>query len=224
MAETKMGHDQNESGTVKGVMLNLAGFLARSAVNGPGIRAVVWVQGCPIRCEGCFNPQFWAFVPADAVPVPVLVQKILSVSGIDGVTFSGGEPFAQAAALALVGEELHAAGLSIVTYTGYTCEEILVKKNPSWQHLLRVTDLLVAGPYMRSLSCTAPLIGSSNQSVIRLSDRIPSVISPTQESSSTVEFTISPDGTLTATGFPTGRLVRAFAPSHNEEVHDHVAL
>ncbi len=219
-----MERDQNEPGAGKEAMLNLAGFLARSTVNGPGTRAVVWVQGCPIRCEGCFNPQFWSFEPADVVPVSVLAQKILSVSSIDGVTFSGGEPFAQAAALALVGEMLHDRGLSVVTYTGYTFEEILAQGTPSMQHLLRVTDLLIAGPYIQSLSCTTPLIGSSNQSVIRLSDRIPPVISPQHERSSTVEFTISPDGTLTATGFPTVRLVQAFPSRQMDEVHDHVAL
>lgn len=219
-----MERDQNEPGADKEAMLNIAGFLARSAVNGPGIRAVVWVQGCPIRCEGCFNPQFWSFAPADTIPVSVLLQKFLSVPGIDGVTFSGGEPFAQAAALALLGEKLHEAGLSVVTYTGYTCDEILARKKPSSLHLLRVTDLLIAGPYIPSLACTAPLIGSSNQSVLRLSDRILPAVSQMHESSSTVEFTISPDGTLTATGFPTGRLVQAFVSRYNEEVHDHVAL
>ncbi|MFA5416563.1 MAG: 4Fe-4S single cluster domain-containing protein [Methanoregula sp.] len=214
---------ENEPGTDKGAMINLAGFLARSAVNGPGTRTVIWVQGCPIRCEGCFNPRFWSFAPAHSISVPALVQRILSVPGIDGVTFSGGEPFAQAAALAVVGEELHDAGLSLVTYTGYTCDELLRRGTHSWLHLLRVTDLLIAGPFVQSLSCAAPLIGSSNQSVIRLSDRIPPVSSCVSDRSSAVEFTIAPDGSLTATGFPTGRLVQAFAPC-GEEVHDHVTL
>jgi len=77
-------------------MLNLAGFLAKSEVNGPGTRAVVWVQGCPIHCERCFNVQFQSFSPATLVPVNELAEMILALHGIDGVTFSGGEPFAQA--------------------------------------------------------------------------------------------------------------------------------
>ena len=81
-----------------------SGFLARSEVNGPGIRAVVWVQGCPFRCEGCFNERFLPFSPAQQVSVSELAGTILSLPGIDGVTFSGGEPFAQAGPLAELGE------------------------------------------------------------------------------------------------------------------------
>jgi anaerobic ribonucleoside-triphosphate reductase activating protein len=206
-----MEHEENDPGLPNEGMLNLAGFLPRSAVNGPGIRAVVWVQGCPIRCEGCFNPQFWSFSRAEYVPVASLAEQILSVSGIDGVTFSGGEPFAQAGALASLGETLHRHGLSLVTYTGYTYDKIVSEDNPAWHRLLRETDLLVAGPYMPALSCTAPLIGSKNQTVIRLSDRIPVIAVQPQKEGATVEFTIAPDGTLTATGFPDHRLMQAFA-------------
>jgi len=83
--------------------VNLAGFIARSTVNGPGTRAVVWVQGCPIRCEGCFNTDFWSFTPKIQVPVDQLAEKIGALENIDGVTFSGGEPFAQAENLAGLG-------------------------------------------------------------------------------------------------------------------------
>jgi len=210
-----MEHEENDPGLPKTGMLNLAGFLPRSAVNGPGCRAVVWVQGCPIRCEGCFNPQFWSFARAGYVPVATIAEQILSVSEIVGVTFSGGEPFAQAGALARLGEKIHEGGLSIVTYTGYTYEEIISKQRSSWLRLLSVTDLLVAGPYIPALSCTTPFIGSSNQSVIRLSDRIASGAIHPQDEGATVEFIIAPDGTLTATGFPDQRLVQAFAACQN---------
>ena len=122
-----MVHDNSDPGCRPKSALNLAGFLARSEVNGPGIRAVVWVQGCPIHCEGCFNPQSWSFSPAHVVAVDDLAKQILTLDEIDGVTFSGGEPFAQAAALADLGNQLKCAGLSIVTYTGYTHDEILRK-------------------------------------------------------------------------------------------------
>jgi anaerobic ribonucleoside-triphosphate reductase activating protein len=211
-----MEREEIDTGLSDEVMLNCAGFLPRSSVNGPGVRAVLWVQGCPIHCEGCFNPQFWDFSRADYIPVSSLAERILSVSKIDGVTFSGGEPFAQAHALALLGETLHHHGLSIVTYTGYTYAQVIAGDNPSWQHLLAETDLLIAGPYVPALSCARPYIGSANQEVIRLSDRISPVPDMPEEESAEVEFTIDPEGTLTATGFPDVRLIQAFAACQRE--------
>lgn len=187
-----------------GAEINLAGFLPRSTVNGPGTRAVVWVRGCPFRCPGCFNEPFQPFSPATPVPVAELAGTILSAGGIDGVTFSGGEPFAQAGALAALGDRLRSAGLTIVTYTGYTPEQLAAGSDPAWPALLSVTDLLIAGPYVAGLAEADPLKGSSNQVVIPLSARIPvpGGNGPRHPAGSRTEFTISPDGSITATGFP----------------------
>ena len=185
-------------------MLNLAGFLARSEVNGPGTRAVVWVQGCPFRCEGCFNSSFQPFSSANPVRIDDLASRILSLDGIDGVTFSGGEPFAQAGPLAALGEQLHRAGLTIVTYTGYTADLLAEGDDPAWPALLAVTDLLIAGPFVAGRAKPDPLKGSSNQQVIQLGMKIPvprQTANPHHERSRT-EFTIAPDGTITTTGFP----------------------
>ena len=151
-----MVNDYNDPGCRPMSVLNLAGFLARSEVNGPGIRAVVWVQGCPLRCEGCFNEQFQPFSPATLIPVDELAGTILALPGIDGVTFSGGEPFAQAGPLAALGERLRRAGLTIVTYTGYTAEQLASGDDPAWPALLAVTDLLIAGPYIAELAAAGP--------------------------------------------------------------------
>src|SRR5512138_4028921 len=132
---------QNDPGCRPMPLLNLAGFLAKSSVNGPGTRAVIWVQGCPIRCTGCFNPQFQPFSPATLIPIAELARTILSLEGIDGVTFSGGEPFFQAGPLAALGERLRTEGLTIVTYTGYTADQIAAGDDPAWPALLAVTDL-----------------------------------------------------------------------------------
>jgi len=208
-----MGTPDNGEGYRPEQCINLAGFLPRSSVNGPGIRAVVWVQGCPIRCPGCFNEKFQPFLPATLVPVSGLAGRILSLEGIDGVTFSGGEPFAQAGPLAALGERLRSAGLSIVTYTGYTPEQIAAGSDPAWPALFSVTDLLIAGPYVAELAEPDPLKGSSNQMVIPLSMKIPV---PGRDglrhsAGSRTEFTISPDGTITATGFPAPALLLRLA-------------
>jgi anaerobic ribonucleoside-triphosphate reductase activating protein len=194
-------------------MLNLAGFLAKSEVNGPGIRAVVWVRGCPVRCPGCFNEQFQSFSPETLLPVSELARTILALPGIDGVTFSGGEPFAQAGPLALLGESLRAAGLSIVTYTGYTADQLAGSNDPAWPALLAVTDLLIAGPYVAELASADPLKGSTNKEVISLGTRISASgrNPPLRPERSRMEFTIDPDGTITTTGFPAPALIGQLA-------------
>jgi len=197
-----MVNEYNDPGCRLRNVLDLAGFLARSEVNGPGSRAVVWVQGCPHRCDGCFNPQFQAFSSSQQVPVDNLAETILSISGIDGVTFSGGEPFSQAVPLAALGRQVRDAGLSVITYSGYTYDHLLRGTDSGWQDLLAVTDLLVAGPYISSLRCTDPLKGSSNQQIIPLSGKITVPARAENTLYTRAEFTIAANGSITTTGFP----------------------
>jgi anaerobic ribonucleoside-triphosphate reductase activating protein len=204
-------HDTNDPGRRRKSMIKLAGFLARSSANGPGVRSVVWVQGCPIRCQGCFNPQFIPFSPAQQVTPSSLADRICEEKTIDGVTFSGGEPFAQADVLGELGEILHQQGHSIVTFTGFSPDIVLRSPRTAWRRLLAVTDLLIAGPYIPSLKCDIPGIGSSNQRIIPLTDAITLPEHPSPVSGHVAEFTIHTDGTLTATGFPDSRFVKRLA-------------
>lgn len=207
-----MVHEYNDPGCRRMSELNLAGFLPRSEANGPGIRAVVWVQGCPIRCKGCFNRSSWSFSPAVSITARELADRILSVQGIDGVTFSGGEPFAQARPLADVAEQVRQTGLTVVTYSGYTFGNLKHSRDPEWKRLLAATDLLIAGPYRADLTCSAPFIGSANQQVIPLSGRIALQPESLQHrTGETVEFTIAPDGTVTTSGFPSQSMVKQMA-------------
>lgn len=207
-----MVHEYNDPGCRRMSRLNLSGFLLRSAVNGPGIRTVVWVQGCPIRCKGCFNTASWSFFPVITMPARELAGRILATEGIDGVTFSGGEPFAQAMPLAEVAEQVREAGLTVVTYSGYTHAELTQSRDPAWKQLLTATDLLIAGPYREDEACTAPFMGSANQQVILLNERIiPESEILRKSKEETIEFTIAPDGMVTTTGFPTPAIVRQIA-------------
>jgi anaerobic ribonucleoside-triphosphate reductase activating protein len=206
-----MVHEYNDPGCRPKSVLNLAGFLARSEVNGPGTRAVVWVQGCPIRCRGCFNSASWPFSPVHLVPADELANRILAIKGIAGVTFSGGEPFAQAGPLACVAVRVREGGLTVVTYSGYTHEQIVTSDDRDWKRLLAATDILIAGPYIAEQNCTEPFIGSSNQQVITLTDREVFFPSHKPASPGMVEFTITPDGMVTTTGFPQEPMVRKIA-------------
>lgn len=206
-----MVHKYNDPGCRRRSRLNLSGLLMRSAANGPGIRAVVWVQGCPIRCKGCFNKASWSFSPNHVLPAGELAAKILSVGDIQGVTFSGGEPFAQARPLAWVAEQVRESGLDVITYSGYTWDQLTSRHDPSWDQLVRATDLLIVGPYRNQDACATPLMGSSNQQVIDLTGKIVPEPVSSQRREETVEFTIAPDGTITTTGFPRTTMVRKIA-------------
>ena len=168
------------------------------------------VPGVSINNSGLFGEQ-------SGYPVPDLAARILAVPGIDGVTFSGGEPFAQAGALADWEPSSGTPGLSVVTFTGYSAEELFASRRESWRRLIRVTDLLIAGPYMQELACADPLIASSNQQVIPLSGRIPADSGNRDRTTAEVEFSISPDGTLTTTGFPDRTLASVIASLGQEE-------
>jgi anaerobic ribonucleoside-triphosphate reductase activating protein len=210
-AEKMMVQQSNDNGCRLRSGLNLAGFLARSTVNGPGTRSVVWVQGCPLHCRDCFNTASWSFSPNRQVSPGQLADRVLGIDGIDGVTFSGGEPFAQAGLLALLGKRLQAEGLTVITYTGFPAYHIFRKQRPSWNALLAVTDLLIAGPYVASLPSVSPFAGSGNQQVISLTGAIPARAGTSQASAMMVEYTISSDGSLTTTGFPDQQCVQQLA-------------
>lgn len=182
--------------------INLAGFVPRSYVNGPGARAVLWVQGCPIRCPGCFNPHTHSFEPRQWVTVEALAERILKLKGIEGVTYSGGEPFAQAEALAELSERLRERGLSILSYSGYPLEEIRQSGDPAKLKLLSLLDILIDGPFV--LAKKKPLLwrGSANQRVHFLTERYRPWEPVIQEEAQRIEVSLSSDGRLTMTGFP----------------------
>ncbi|CVK19025.1 4Fe-4S single cluster domain-containing protein [Sporomusa sphaeroides] len=184
-----------------GGLINMAAFLAKSRANGPGLRAVVWVQGCPRRCEDCFNQDMLEFRDNEWLPAAELAARILAVREIDGVTFSGGEPFAQAAALAGLAEQLQAAGLTVVIFTGYTYADLTAANNPDWNRLLAAADVLVAGPYKKDLPSQDYLLGSANQELIYLTDRLKNHPDRHSSQGHTLEFTVDLAGNIVTTGF-----------------------
>ena len=154
------------------IPLRLFGLVEESFVDGPGIRFAVFVQGCPHHCEGCHNPG--SHDPEKGTPSSVseLWAKIDRASYIDGVTFSGGEPFTHAAALAEIGRLAHEKGLNVMTYSGWTYEKLMEKAetDEAVRAHLTVTDILVDGPFVlaeRDLSLR--FRGSRNQRALDIS-------------------------------------------------------
>ena len=182
----------------KSSTLNLAAFLPHSRANGPGLRSVLWVQGCSLRCAGCFNPDFQPFAGGYKSTVDEVIALLLAQPDSEGVSFSGGEPFTQAAALAEVAEAVRAAGKGVMIFTGYEAATLRASRNPGMQRLLAAADLLAAGPYRRDLPQRHPLLASTNQELLYLTERYRSVELGPRRS----EFRIGADGGVSVTGFP----------------------
>lgn len=152
-----------------GASVNVAQIVARTEAEGPGLRFAVWVQGCPMRCPGCCNPEMLPFAPREAIAAEVLAARAID-AGVEGVSFLGGEPFAQAEALAEVARLVRGAGLSVMVFSGYTRAEL--DDVPFSAALLAATDLLVDGRYVAEQRTTRRRwIGSENQVLHFLSDR-----------------------------------------------------
>jgi anaerobic ribonucleoside-triphosphate reductase activating protein len=145
--------------------IRIAGTVNDSIVDGPGIRFTIFTQGCPHNCEGCHNPQTHSFDGGTIVDSGELLEKIRSNPLLDGVTFSGGEPFCQAKALAELGREIKKSGLNIVTYTGYDFEQLYENRSKNgWGELLEVTDFLIDGKFiLAQKDWQIRFRGSSNQ-------------------------------------------------------------
>ena len=145
--------------------LRICGIENDSIVDGPGIRLAVFVQGCPHRCKGCHNPQSHDMNGGYIMTDTEILEMVKANPLLDGVTFSGGEPFCQATALAELAKEIHKLGLNIMTYTGYEYEELL--KSADFMPLLVQTDILVDGKFEEDKkSIDLVFKGSSNQRII----------------------------------------------------------
>lgn len=154
-----------------GEFLQLAAFEPRSFVAGPGVRFVIWVAGCHRRCPGCSQPEFLPFDVGRRVSIDDLWQRILAVPDIDGLTFSGGEPFEHIKPLAELCRRAHASGKTVVSYSGYRLEAL--KTEPErFGELLGEIDLLIDGEYRADLKGMDQWRGSSNQRLHCLTGRI----------------------------------------------------
>ena len=149
--------------------LRIAGTVNDSIVDGPGIRFTIFTQGCPHRCEGCHHPQTHDFNGGEDVTLESLLEKIKGNPLLDGVTYSGGEPFCQARQLYELGLEIKKLGMDIVTYTGYTFEYLTEHSDDEnfYGKLLSVTDILVDGRFeLAKRDILLRFRGSSNQRLI----------------------------------------------------------
>ena len=196
-------------------------FLAATTAEGPGLRSALWVQGCSVRCPGCFNPHLWAEIGGTVDETRTLADRFVTdavAAGVEGITLLGGEPFDQAAALATVAEAFRSAGLSVMTFSGYT-QELLTDwaaTRPDIARLLAATDLLIDGPYLRDQPDTVrPWLGSTNQGIRALTPVYADEVARIDREGGLdrLEIRIHPDGRVDVNGW-------AEASALEELLHD----
>jgi len=159
----------------RGPILHVARLYHGSVVDGPGRRSVVQLQGCPIRCRGCYVPETHDPTGGMSRTIAEVVQGLLDPVGEprDGVTVTGGEAFSQPAGLADLLHRLKARSLHTVVYSGYTLEVLARKPEPEVWEALHLIDLLVDGPFVAALADGAgEWRGSRNQRLIHHPARI----------------------------------------------------
>lgn len=194
-------------------VLNVMSILNPTYSNGPGSRACVWLQFCPIRCPGCYQPESWPDTEASIMSPQEIVEQIADA---EGVTISGGEPMSQPLALYELLKLLHCDGLcklpmGIICFTGYEFDTI--SSDPDCVRCLDLLDLLVAGPYVESVRSDVGIGGSTNKFFWYnpASGRGSDLIEPSSvEFDRSVEVHLggssSQEDVFRVTGFPPGRL------------------
>lgn len=148
-------------------LIKIAGTVNDSIVDGEGFRFTIFTQGCHHNCPECHNPHTHDINGGREADTDELFSQICENPLLNGVTFSGGEPFLQPKPLADLAVKLHERGLNITTFTGYTLEQLQNLHNPDIDALLAQTDVLIDGPFLKDKKdLTLQFRGSSNQRII----------------------------------------------------------
>jgi anaerobic ribonucleoside-triphosphate reductase activating protein len=150
--------------------MNIAHIEDKSLIYGPGVRFVIWVQGCSIHCKGCWNKEMWSFEKKNEISLDEIISEIKKeINFIEGVTILGGEPFDQYEELFALVKKIKDLDLSIILYTGYTIAELKEKQQTI---IFDFVDVLITGRYeVNNRTVEAGLIGSSNQEIMFLTNR-----------------------------------------------------
>lgn len=149
--------------------IKASGIINESIVDGPGIRYVIFTQGCPHHCPGCHNPQTHAFDGGKPLPISRVIREVKENPMISGVTLSGGEPMCQPKVLAHLAKQINALGKNVIVYSGYTFEELRDMNDKDVDELLSQCKYLIDGPFdQNKKSLMIKFRGSLNQRIIDL--------------------------------------------------------
>lgn len=186
--------------------LRISRFLERTETLGPGLRAVVWFQGCTFDCAGCIAVEMNRSIDFTLTSPTSLANRILEIDGIEGVTLSGGDPFDQPLdLLAEFVEQLRRRSeLTVMCYTGRTLDQLVRPgADDAMARILKQCDILIDGLYVESMNEGSAWRGSSNQVVHFLSPRYRHLEDSMQENRERqLNVTIGRGGAIDITGIP----------------------
>ena len=182
--------------------LKIYDYISNSTVNGPGKRFTIWFQGCIFNCKDCFNKNLKKLDKGIAYKLEDIKKIILDTKGIEGVTFTGGEPFLQAEALSILSGFLRKKFLTIISYTGYNIDDIKSSGDKYKIKLLNQLDVLIDGNYNKHKKSNNLWIGSDNQKVHFLSAKYVHLKKEIHQPYKNVELIINNKGDIAITGFP----------------------
>ena len=192
--------------------LRIGSLIDATEAEGPGLRFVIWTQGCSLGCADCCNPHLWSPRGGEDWSVDALLQRIASARerhpALEGLTLVGGEPFEQDGPLAALCAQVRAAGLSVMAFSGYTLAELRARGSA----LLNEVDLLVDGRYeAASYTSARRWIGSTNQTLHFLSPAYePS--DPRFAEPNHAEVRLDHRGEISVVGFPFPKIRAEFGP------------
>lgn len=149
--------------------IKIAGIIKESIVDGPGIRLVVFTQGCIHNCKNCHNPETHSLDKGNYIEIREIISMVEKNPILDGITISGGEPFLQAEELMDLSKRIKKLKLNIIIYTGYIFEDIIEKskKDKVYEDILKEVDIIVDGPYIEEKkNLLLKFRGSENQRII----------------------------------------------------------
>lgn len=166
-----------DDASLRSIVVRVSGIIEESISNGPGLRMVIFAQGCKHHCLGCHNPQSHDFEGGYEISIGEIMDMVRDNALLDGITLSGGDPFEQAYGFSLLAGIAKSEGYHVTTYTGYTFEQLVDPKMSQtyWDQLLLHTDLLVDGPFIASAkNGLLKFRGSDNQRLIDVSQSMDS--------------------------------------------------
>ena len=155
--------------------VRIAGIVAHSSVNGPGVRYVIFFQGCPHHCRECQNPETWDPSGGEELPVDQVITELKATRYLDGVTLSGGDTLLQPFAAGKIARAAKELGLTVWCYTGWTFEALM--QGAAGEEAIRALtwmDVLVDGAFrIEEKTEDALYRGSANQRLIDLPASLP---------------------------------------------------
>lgn len=175
-------------------LINIYHIHEGSRALGPGLRYIVWVQGCMQNCKGCISPDSRPISVNQLVNIDTLAESIIQKRNIDGITISGGEPFLQASQLTKLLQIVKGKrpNITVIVFSGYTLGQLSTEKAKDF---LNYIDLLIDGPYIEELNDGKGIRGSSNQRLHFLTDKLLPYKDELEKGGRNNEIVTSTDGT-----------------------------